>query len=64
MPNDKNRKILLRLPQVLNRFPVSRSKWWAGVRHGHYPQPVRHGSRCTMWREADIDRLIDEVAGS
>ena len=54
-------KVLLRLPQVLERFPVSKSKWWAGVSLGDYPQPIRLGSRCTMWRSEDIDQLIDEV---
>ena len=57
------KKVLLRLPQVLERFPVSRSKWWAGVSKGEYPQPIRLGSRCTMWREEDIDQLIEEVRG-
>ncbi len=55
-------KVLLRLPQVLERFPVSKSKWWAGVSLGDYPQPIRHGSRCTMWRSEDIDQLISEVS--
>ena len=53
---------LLRLPQVLERFPVCKSKWWAGVKLGDYPQPIRLGSRCTMWRAEDIDQLIDEVS--
>jgi prophage regulatory protein len=53
---------LLRLPQVLERFPVRKSKWWAGVKLGDYPQPIRLGSRCTMWRAEDIDQLIDEVS--
>ena len=61
MSKYKNSKILLRLPQVLQRFPVSKSKWWAGVRQGDYPQPIRHGSRCTFWRAEDIDKLIEEV---
>jgi predicted DNA-binding transcriptional regulator AlpA len=51
------------LPQVLKRFPVCKSKWWAGVSKGEYPQPIRLGSRCTMWREEDIDQLIEEVSG-
>jgi predicted DNA-binding transcriptional regulator AlpA len=55
---------LLRLPQVLERFPVCKSKWWAGVKRGVYPKPIRHGSRCTMWRAEDIDQLIDEVSKS
>ena len=53
---------LLRLPQVLERFPVGKSKWWAGVKLGDYPQPIRLGSRCTMWRAEDIDQLIEEVS--
>ena len=52
---------LLRLPEVLFRFPVSRSTWWQGVRYGKYPQPVKLSSRCTAWREDDINRLINEA---
>ena len=54
-------KNLLRLPQVLERFPVGRSTWWQGVREGRYPSPVKLSPRCTAWREEDIDRLIVEV---
>mgnify|MGYP003333151483 CR=1 FL=1 len=57
------KKVLLRLPQVLERFYVSRSKLCAGVNEGEYPQLIRLGSRCTMWREEDIDQLIEEVSG-
>ncbi|MDD0812191.1 AlpA family phage regulatory protein [Curvibacter sp. RS43] len=31
---------LLRLAQVLERFPVSRSKWYEGVKSGRFPAPV------------------------
>ena len=54
-------RVLLRLPQVLERFPVCKSKWWAGVKLGDYPQPIRLGPRCTMWRAEDIDQLISDV---
>jgi prophage regulatory protein len=57
-------KVLLRLPQVLERFPVSKSKWWAGVKLGDYPKPIRHGSRCTMWLAEDIDQLIEELSNA
>ena len=60
-PNTQTR-VLLRLPQVLERFPVCKSKWWAGVKLGDYPQPIRLGPRCTMWRAEDIDQLISEVS--
>ena len=60
-PNTQTR-VLLRLPQVLERFPVCKSKWWAGVKLGDYPQPIRLGPRCTMWRAEDIDQLISDVS--
>ena len=51
----------LRLPQVLEIIPVSRSTWWAGVKEGIYPQPVRLGRRITAWKLSDIRRLIDDA---
>lgn len=49
---------VLRLPQVLSRFPVSRATWLAGVRDGRYPPSVKLGPRTTGWKKSDIDRLI------
>ena len=54
---------LLRLPQIVaphGPIPVSRSTWWAGVRDGRFPQPVKLGRRTTAWRVADIRALIEE----
>lgn len=54
----------LRLPQVLSVIPVSKSTWWAGVRNGRYPQPVRSlGERITAWRAEDVRALIATVSG-
>ncbi|MBV7539470.1 AlpA family transcriptional regulator [Acidovorax sp. sic0104] len=50
---------LLRLNAVLARFPVSRSTWYAGVKTGRYPAPVKLGLRATAWRAADIAALIE-----
>lgn len=55
---------LLRLPKVLEKFPVSRSAWWAGIKDGRFPQPVKIGTRTTAWRSSDIDALIDRVSGA
>jgi len=52
---------LERLPEVLSRYPVSKSTWWAGVKAGRYPLPVKLGNRCTAWRSEDIDKLIKEA---
>lgn len=48
----------VRLPSVLRVFPVSRSTWWAGVKTGHFPKPVKLGPRVTAWRVEDIRNLI------
>jgi prophage regulatory protein len=39
-------------------IPVSKSTWWAGIKAGRYPQPVKLGPRITAWRVADIEALI------
>lgn len=55
-------KRLLRLEQVLERIPVSKSTWWAGVRSGRFPESIRMGERLTMWRESDIDTWIEKIS--
>lgn len=49
---------LLRLPQVLALIPVCKTSWYAGIRQGKYPQPVKLSPRVTCWREEDIRALI------
>ena len=61
----------LRLPQIVGDskaqppvpalIPVSRSTWWAGVKSGRYPRPVKLGPRITAWRVEDIRRLIQDT---
>lgn len=46
-------------PPVPAVIPVSKSTWWAGVKSGRYPQPVRTlGARITAWNVKDILALI------
>lgn len=49
----------LRLPRVLELFPVSPSHFWAGVKSGKYPKPVKLSERCTAWRVEDIQKLLN-----
>lgn len=49
---------LLRIHEILELIPVSKSTWWAGVAEGRFPQPLRNG-RITVWRSEDIDALIE-----
>ncbi|MEQ1753394.1 MAG: AlpA family phage regulatory protein [Micropepsaceae bacterium] len=39
-------------------IPVSKSTWWAGVKSGRYPKPVKLGKRITAWRVEDIRHLV------
>ena len=52
----------LRLPQVLERIPVSRSGWWQGVKEGRFPQPVKLSPRVTVWRASDVQAYIEAVS--
>lgn len=49
----------IRLPQVLKVFPVSKSTWWAGVKEGRYPKPIKLGPKMTAWKVEDIQALIE-----
>ena len=44
-------------------LPISKSTWWAGVRSGRFPAPVKIGPRTTVWRSEDIFRLIADLGG-
>lgn len=57
----------LRLPQIIGDkvrgiapiIPVSKSTWWAGVKSGRYPKPIRTlGFRVTAWSVDDIHALV------
>lgn len=37
-----------------------KSTWWAGVKSGRFPAPVKLGPRITAWRDSDIQQLIQE----
>jgi prophage regulatory protein len=49
---------LWRLPLVLAHIPISRSSWFAGVKAGRYPQPVRLSDRRVAWRASDIRSFV------
>lgn len=46
-------------PPITPIIPVSSSTWWAGVKSGRFPQPVKLSPRCTAWRVEDIRALIN-----
>jgi predicted DNA-binding transcriptional regulator AlpA len=52
----------VRLATVLKVFPVCRTKWYAGVKAGIYPRPVRLGPRTAAYRVEEIRDLLERVS--
>jgi len=53
---------LIRLPSVLELFPISKTAWYQGIRDGRYPKPVKLGARTVAWRKSDILALIERAS--
>ena len=51
----------MRLPQILQLIPISKSAWWQGCREGRFPKPVKLGPKTTAWRVEDITSLIERI---
>jgi predicted DNA-binding transcriptional regulator AlpA len=54
----------LRLPAVLQIIPVSKSTWWAGIRAGKFPKPVKLTERTSAWKRGDIVALCERLSGN
>ena len=52
----------MRLPAVLNVFPVGKSTWWQMVKTGRAPKPVKLSANITAWRAEDIRQLLQDAA--
>jgi prophage regulatory protein len=56
------REGLVRLKQILaptGPIPVSKSTFWAGVKDGRFPAPVKLGKGTTVWRAEEIRALYE-----
>lgn len=52
-------------PPITPIIPVSKSTWWAGVKSGRFPKPVKTlGPRIAAWRVEDIRALIERAGSS
>lgn len=51
----------LRLHQILEFLPISKSAWWKGCSTGRYPKPLKLGPRTTVWRAEDIKAFIENA---
>ena len=56
-PNER----LLRIKEIIGPgglIPVSKSTFWAGVKTGKFPKPVKVTPGVTAWRQSDLDAFI------
>lgn len=51
-------------PPIPPVIPIGRSTWWAGVKSGIYPQPIKLSEKVTVWRVEDIRDFIDSFANA
>ncbi len=54
----------VRLKQILSPdgpLPISRSGFWAGIKVGKFPQPLKISPRVTVWRAEDIHALLAKI---
>jgi len=60
MSTNPRQREFLRITEIVGprgMFPIGKSTWWAGVRSGRYPKPVKLGPGITAWRVEDIEML-------
>jgi predicted DNA-binding transcriptional regulator AlpA len=48
-------------PPIQGILPISRSSWYEGVKSGLYPQPVKLGSKTSLYRVEDIRELLSRL---
>jgi hypothetical protein len=49
-------------PPIPGIYPVGRSTWFAGIKSGRYPKPVKLSPRIVAWRVDDIRLLVEETS--
>lgn len=43
-------------------LPVTASTWWAWVKSGKAPAPIKLSPGCTVWRHADVIAFAESLA--
>jgi len=55
---------LEKTPPIPGPIPICASSWWAGIKKGIYPAPVKLGPNTTAWKVEDIRGLITRINSS
>ena len=61
----------LRLPQIIGNskanppiapiIPVCKTTWWAGVKSGIFPRPIKLSPRVAVWTASSIQDLVNKT---
>lgn len=43
-------------------LPIGRSTFWAGIRQGKYPPPVKLGARTAVWDVSTVRRMLETIS--
>lgn len=65
------KRTYLRVSEIANNrrtgapgiIPVSAATWWAWVKAGKAPLPIKLSAGCTVWRAADVYAFAESLAG-
>lgn len=57
--NTQSSIILMRIPQILEVMPVSKSKFWLMVQKGELPKPIKIG-RSSFWTIDQVQAFLKE----
>ena len=59
MSNSNSEVTLMRIPQILEVMPISKSKFWLMVQKGEFPKPIKIG-RSSFWTIEQVQGFIQE----
>ena len=59
MSNSNSEVTLMRIPQILEVMPISKSKFWLMVQKGEFPKPIKIG-RSSFWTMEQVQSFIRE----
>lgn len=62
MSNSNQEITLMRIPQILEVMPVSKSKFWLMVQKGEFPKPIKIG-RSSFWTIEQVQAFLKEKSG-
>ena len=62
MSNSNSEVTLMRIPQILEVMPISKSKFWLMVQKGEFPKPIKIG-RSSFWTIEQVQAFIRERSG-